>query len=254
MKISALASGSKGNCFYIENKGTAVLIDAGISSRQISERLLRLNKDEKKIRGIFITHEHSDHIRGADVFARRFNIPVYATKRTAQSSFLCSNPELINEIKNDETISLNGMCIEAFSKPHRAADPVSFNVFNGKKISVITDAGFPCQSIIDNVSDSNFLCIESNHDVSMLEGGPYPHFLKQWIKSDIGHLSNTQAGLCVMEHARKKIKRIILSHLSEINNTPDIALKTFNGLIRERMDLRPEVSVSGRTPTEVFSI
>lgn len=254
MKISVLASGSSGNCFYLENKNSAILVDAGISAKQISSRLCAMKLDERKIKGIFLTHEHSDHIRGADVFARRFNIPIYATKKTIEATPICSEISLLQEIKNDETLSMGGMEIEAFSKPHRAADPVSFNVACGKRVSIITDAGIPCANIMDSVAGSDFLCIESNHDLEMLENGPYPYFLKHWIKSDLGHLSNTQAGLCVLENANKKLKRVVLSHLSETNNTGSLALKTFRELIRTRKDLRPEIVVSDRSPTLLFSI
>lgn len=255
MKISVLSSGSSGNCFYIESDKAAVLVDAGISAKQINERLNAIGRDTSKIRGILVTHEHSDHIKGCDVFARQMNIPIFATKKTIETGFLCSNENLIQTIKNNETFDLGGLKIEASSKFHKAADPVSFSILNGKKISIITDAGYACQNIIDSVSDSDFLCIESNHDVSMLENGPYPYFLKKWIKSDIGHLSNNQAGLCVLEHSKAKLKNIVLSHLSQTNNTPKLALSTFNSLIKERLNFKPGIFVSQKqAPTQLFSV
>lgn len=245
MELSALASGSSGNCFYVEHEDNAILIDAGISSKQIVEKLANLKRTADRIKAIFITHEHSDHIRGADVFARAFRIPIYATKKTAKNCFLCSDDKLIHSIKNNGTVKIGGMLVEAFSKPHKCADPVSYNIMNNKKISIMTDIGFASQNIIDNVSDSDFLCIESNHDLMMLEHGPYPYFLKKWIKSDEGHLSNNQASLCVLEHAPSKLRHIILSHLSKTNNTPDLALDSFN-VLKERRDLKPKVTVSAR--------
>ncbi len=244
MRVSVLSSGSSGNCFYIENDDSAVLIDVGISCRKISERLFDLGKNTEKIKGIFITHEHSDHIKGADVFARTFNIPIFATRETARNCFLCSNEKLVNEIKNNEIVDLHGIKIEAFSKSHKAVDPVSYNLFNGKKVSIITDVGYASKAVSENIEDSDCLCLESNHDIKMLENGPYPYFLKKWILSDIGHLSNNQAGLCVMEHAKSKLKNIILSHLSETNNTPELALKSLKNFIKERNDLKPRVFVS----------
>jgi len=255
MQISALASGSSGNCFYIQNGDCAVLIDAGISAKQISERLERIGKKPEIVKGIFITHEHSDHIRGADVFARQFNIPIFATKKTANSCFLCKDEELINLIKNNEKTEIGGMEIEAFSKSHSASDPVSYNIVNGKKISIITDAGYACKNVISKVADADFLCIESNHDIEMLESGPYPHFLKKWIKSDKGHLSNLQSALCVLEYANKKLEHVMLSHLSKTNNTPALALETFHYLLKERKDLNPKITVSEREkPTPLFSV
>lgn len=255
MEISVLASGSSGNCFYIENNGKALLVDAGISAKQIIKRLSIIKKNPENVKGIFITHEHSDHIRGVDIFARKFNVPIFVTKKTVQNRFICLNEDLINFIKNDTTIKLEGMTIESFSKSHKAADPVSYNISNNKKISVITDIGYCCKNVISNVKDSDFLCLESNHDETMLESGPYPYFLKNWIKSNSGHLSNLKSALCVLEHAPKKLNHIILSHLSKINNHPKIALETFKYLLKERIDLSPKISVSLREkPTPLFKI
>jgi phosphoribosyl 1,2-cyclic phosphodiesterase len=255
MEICALASGSSGNCFYIRNDKSAVLIDAGKSAKQIVARLEKINQNPRLIKGIFLTHEHSDHIKGVDVFARAFNIPIYATKSMIHSNFLCSNEKLIKEMGNNEVITLGGMKIEAFSKSHKAVDPVSFNIFNGKKISIITDVGYPCKNIISNVSDSDFLCLESNYDTEMLESGPYPYYLKKWIKGNDGHLSNLQASLCVLEHGTPKLKNVILSHISQNNNTPEKAFETFRDLIKERKDLKPKVSVSERfEPTKLFKL
>jgi phosphoribosyl 1,2-cyclic phosphodiesterase len=262
MKVSALASGSSGNCFYIEDdsKEFGILVDAGISSRRICERLSAVHGvAPEKIAGIFITHEHSDHIRGADVFAREFQIPIFATHKTIKSSFLCSQENLISSIKNTEALSLKNFEISTFKKSHKASDPVFFSVY-GKKtkkhVSVITDAGFPCKNIIESVSESDFLFLESNHDEKMLKDGPYPEFLKNWIKSDIGHLSNNQATICVLGNASGKLNHIVLSHLSENNNTPTLAKKTFESLLKERTDLRKtKITLSDRyKPTELVRV
>src|SRR3989338_8739473 len=142
MKTAAISSGSSGNCFYVENDKTAVLVDVGLSMKQIFERMQALRLSPSKVRGIFITHEHSDHVKGVDVFARTLNIPVYATKGTINNGFLCSNNELINQIRNNETVALGGLHVQAFSKSHKAADPVSYSISDKKKVvSVITDAG-----------------------------------------------------------------------------------------------------------------
>jgi len=254
MEISSLASGSSGNCFYIENDGKAVLIDAGISTKQIVERLSLIKKNPEKIKGIFITHEHSDHIRGAALFSRKFNVPIFATRKTVKNCYLNHDKERITFIRNYGTVDLCGMQIEAFSKPHNAEDPVSYSLTNGKKISVITDVGFASKNVTENVSDSDFLCLESNHDIEMLEKGPYPYFLKRWIKSNQGHLSNMQAALCVLEHAPSRLKHVMLSHLSQTNNDPEIALETFK-ILKERKDLNARISVSSREkPTQLFKL
>jgi phosphoribosyl 1,2-cyclic phosphodiesterase len=255
MDISALASGSSGNCYYIEHDDSAILVDAGISCKQIIERLSGLKKGPEKIQGIFISHEHSDHIRGADVFARKFNVPIFATQDTMNHCLLCQNHKLIKKIEKDQLVKVGGMKIRAFSKSHDAADPVSFTIKNDKKISVITDVGKPCKNVIKNIADSDLLCLESNHDEVMLEEGPYPYYLKKRIMSDTGHLSNIQASLCCLEHANPKLKHVILAHLSQTNNSPALAFQTFTNLLKERSDLKPKVHVSNREfATDLFQV
>ena len=254
MKISVLSSGSFGNCFYIENKDNGILVDAGISCSKICEKLSFLGKTPADIKGIFVSHEHIDHVRGVDVLARNFSIPIFATKGTIKNSFLCSDESLINKIHKNEILSLAGMEIEAFSKSHDAEEPVSFNIRNGKMISVITDIGGVCKNVITSVNNCDFLVMEANHDLTMLDEGPYPYFLKERIKSDRGHLSNLHAGLCVLEHANSKLRNIMLAHLSEVNNTPALAFHTFSSLMKDRLDLKPRILVCGRTQTGLFSV
>lgn len=246
MKISALASGSSGNCFYVSEKDSAILVDCGISCKQVLEKLASLKQNPRNIKAMFVTHEHIDHVRGVDVLARTLQVPVYATAGTTENSFLCSQEDLIQEIKNNETINLNGMEIEAFSKSHDASDPISLRIKNGKQISIITDVGYACKSVQESVQDSDFLVIESNHDISMLENGFYPHFLKKRILGDKGHLSNLHSAICILEHGTRKLKNLMLAHLSKINNTPELALSTFQNLLKERRDLRPRILLSLR--------
>ena len=231
------------------------MIDAGISCRQILERIFKLRENPGSIKGIFVTHEHIDHTRGVDVLAREFGIPIYATKGTIKNSQLCSDDSFIQKIKNDETLKIGGMEISAFSKSHDAEDPVSFRIKNGKQISIATDIGYACKNVIESVEDSNFLAIESNHDLSMLENGPYPAFLKKRILGDRGHLSNLHSGLCVLEYAKSKLNNVLLSHISAVNNTPGLALSTFRNLLKERKDLRPKISLSLKyNSTGLFSV
>lgn len=257
MQFCALASGSSGNCFYIEKEGKGVLIDCGISSKQIIERLALLKKSPEKIKAIFVTHEHSDHTKGIDVFASRFEIPIYATNRTARSRFLCREESLIQTIKNKESVKVGRFNVEAFPKSHDAADPVSYHIEDdSKSLAVITDLGYGCKNVIEHISTSDGLILESNHDPEMLKNGPYPGYLKKWVASDLGHLSNNQAALLVLEHANSCLKRLVLSHLSENNNTEEIALKTMKGMLQHRRDLKKlKISISGRyEPTSVMII
>ena len=246
MEFCALASGSSGNCFYVKERDSAILIDAGILAKQILERLNSIKQTPEGIKGIFVTHEHIDHIRGIDVFASKYNIPIYVTKDTARASFICRDEELLNLIKNDEIINIAGLKIEAFSKSHDAADPVSYSIEKkDKRLAVITDIGFACENVIDHVSCSHSVILESNHDAKMLENGPYPAYLKKRIASDKGHISNYNAALLVLQHGSKKLSNVMLSHLSQNNNTPELALKTFE-LIKERNDLKPKIHLSLR--------
>lgn len=255
MKVSALASGSSGNCFYIENDKSAILVDAGISCKKIIGSLSLIKRSPLKIKGIFITHEHSDHVKGADVFARKFSIPIFATAKTIKNSFLCSNESLLHKIKNNETIKIKNLNVKAFPKSHSASDPVSFTILNNKLVSVMTDLGYLCKESISNISSSDFIFLESNHDINMLENGPYPEFLKSWIKSDEGHLSNKQAALGILEHAKDKLKHVVLSHLSETNNTPLRALSTFSSLLKERSSFQNKISLSLQNqPTPLFKV
>lgn len=255
MELSVLSSGSSGNCFYIEEDKTGILIDCGISCKQVLERMNFIGKNPENIKGIFLTHEHSDHIKGIDVLARNLQIPIFATEKVVREKFICSDKTLIREIGKKELTKIGKLSIETFSKSHKAIDPVSFSIINKKRLSIITDAGFICKNIEENIKEADFICLESNHDKKMLEEGPYPWHLKNWIKGDFGHLSNMQASLGVLEYASKNLKGVILSHLSESNNKPEIAIKTFKSIIKERSDLKLDISVSSRfIPTKIMKI
>jgi len=255
MKLCCLASGSSGNCFYVENGDKAIIVDAGISSKQIFERMEIIRANPKKIQGIFISHEHTDHTRGADVLARTLGIPIFATKGTINNSSLCAEEGLIQTIKASELISLAGLEIEPISKSHDAEEPVSFVIRNKKTLSILTDIGYSCKNIADAINESDFLVMESNHDIKMLENGPYPYFLKKRILSDKGHISNLHSAISVLEHSRTHLKGISLAHLSRTNNTSKLAHSTFKTLLKERKDLSPQITVSTQdSPTEFFKI
>jgi phosphoribosyl 1,2-cyclic phosphodiesterase len=256
MEVSVLASGSSGNCYYIEDSNSAILVDAGLSCKQTLERLSMIKKSPDKIQAIFITHEHVDHIRGADVLARTLNIPIFSTEKTLKSRFLCENQDLLKIIKKSKPITIKNLKIQSFSKSHQAVDPISFSISDKRKtLSIITDLGFPCLNTIEQISKSNFLCLESNHDYNMLLSGHYPIYLKRWISSDTGHLSNKQAALSILEHAPQNLSHIVLSHLSENNNTPELAMQTFQDILSHRKNFNPKIEISSRfSPTPLFKI
>jgi len=239
VEACSLSSGSKGNCFFIKTGKDAYLVDAGISSRQICHRLEAIGHHISEIRAIFITHEHTDHICGIEVLLKRHQIPVYINWRTLQYTSVKIPDTLIRYLNANERILVGEAMVETRRKSHDAADPCLFSFyFRGNKISVITDLGTPCENVVNAIRHTNILFIETNHDENMLKNGPYPFYLKQRILSDEGHLSNTQAGLLVRDHASANLEYVFLSHISETNNTPQLALTSFASLAQENPALK----------------
>lgn len=237
VEVGVLASGSSGNCFFFQGNGSGFLIDAGISCKQIVNRLESMGKSIRDIKGIFITHEHTDHIRGLQQLCKQFRIPTYMTRGTFQYVKKMVDRELVNLIRPGELIIADQCVVTPFEKSHDALEPVSFKLsYGGKTVSYITDAGCVCQNMIDAVQESDCLILESNHDVKMLEEGRYPYPLKKRISGEKGHLSNYEASLLVLEHA-SRLKHVYLSHLSEHNNTEELAMTTFQMIMNERKDL-----------------
>lgn len=256
MEFASIASGSNGNCYYIGNDNDGVLIDAGVSCKQIVDRLSGINVDINKIRGVFVTHEHSDHIRGINVFCKKNNIPVYITQKTFDNSNISLEKELVRYISIDEKVTFGNLDILAFSKIHDAIEPCSFSVFSDdKKISVITDIGDKCNNVCSAIKDSDVLFLETNYDLEMLENGGYPYFLKKRITGGSGHISNNQSGALLVSHATSNLKYLFLSHLSGNNNCPDKAFYTVSNLVKLRDDLETEIIVTSRKlPSELFKI
>lgn len=230
MEFCTLVSGSSGNCTYMGTKHTKILIDAGISGKKIEAGLADLSLQGGDIDGIFITHEHLDHVKGAGIFSRRFNIPIYATFdtwRAMEDGLGKIAPDNKRYIYPDENCILNDLCIHPFAIPHDAAEPVGFSVFGaGRKITVATDLGHVTDTIRENITDSQILLLEANHDVEMLQNGSYPWQLKQRVLGDFGHLSNMNAGGLLAEVMTGKMQHVLLGHLSEENNTPALAYRT----------------------------
>lgn len=237
MWFCSLYSGSNGNCIYVGTKNTNILIDAGMSGKKIIASLNEIGISPKDISAILVTHEHSDHIHGVGIMSRMFNIPVYANNNTWKAMYneIGSINDLnIRVIKKDEIFSIGDIEIKAYSIPHDASDPVGYCLWNrGKKVSIATDIGHASQTVMDNIKDSDLLLLEANHDIEMLKVGPYPYILKQRILSDIGHLSNDDAGKTIVKLFDDKYKTVILGHLSEKNNFPELAYATVQSILNE---------------------
>ncbi len=226
--IASLNSGSNGNCYYIGNNEDAVLIDVGISCREVERRLKRLELSISKIRALFITHEHSDHIKGVEVLSRKYQLPVYITTSTLLYSKLKIEQQLISTFKAYEAVNINALSIIPFPKFHDAADPHSFIVeSNGIKIGILTDIGSNCKHVIDNFKQCHAAFLETNYDERMLEEGGYPYHLKRRIKGGRGHLSNDQALELFLKHKPKFMSHVFLSHLSKNNNCPKLVHELF---------------------------
>lgn len=225
---ASINSGSNGNCYYIGNDTEAVLVDVGISCRETEKRMARLGLSMQKVKAIFISHEHSDHIRGLEVISRKFKIPVYINSATLKNSGLYLEQTLINSFRNYNPIVIGNLVITAFPKKHDAADPCSFVIEgNDTRVGVFTDIGACCDHVIENFKKCNAVFLESNYDTEMLETGNYPYYLKNRIKSGHGHLSNTEALNLFTKHKPAFLSHLFLSHLSRDNNSPQLVQQLF---------------------------
>jgi phosphoribosyl 1,2-cyclic phosphodiesterase len=226
--ITSLNSGSNGNCYYVGSKQEAVLIDAGISCRETERRMTRLGLSMDKVKAIFISHEHGDHIRGVSVLSKKYKLPVYITEGTLRNSMLRIEEELIRSFSADITITIGELSVTPFSKFHDAEDPHSFMVEgNGTRIGVLTDIGAPCVHVIRHFKKCHAAFLEANYDDDMLENGRYPFYLKQRIRGGKGHLSNKQALDIFNEHRPEYMSHLLLSHLSKNNNSPELVYDLF---------------------------
>ena len=247
INVTAIASGSNGNCYFFENKNHAILIDAGISRKQILLRMENLGLDIGKVRAIFVTHEHTDHTRGIDVLSRTKNISIFITKKTYALSNLTIKDDLLNFFKPATELIISDIRIHPFLKSHDAAEPCSFMVTSkGKNVGIMTDMGYGCNQVVSFLKKCDALFLESNYDETMLAEGSYPYFLKERISSETGHFSNHQAGCLIRENASARLKHVFLSHLSANSNTPKLAHNTFLGLIAPRKDLNINAMVTSR--------
>ena len=236
MKFCSLYSGSSGNSIFIASDNTRVLIDAGLAGKKIDEALKHIGEEASSIDGIFITHEHIDHIKGVGVLSRKYDIPIYAPHDTwvaMESTIGKIKEHNIKVMDRRSVVSIKDMDIKSFIIPHDAAAPVGYTInLDGKMASVATDFGTFTREIEDSIKDSEVILIESNYNPQMLDMGPYPYSLKQRIKESYGHLSNEDCGEAIVKILKNGLgKNIILGHLSNTNNTPDLAELTVKDIL-----------------------
>ncbi len=238
-RICPLASGSKGNCVFVSTPETAVLVDAGLSGVEIEKRLTLVGQTPEQLDGIIITHEHSDHVRGAGILSRRFNIPVYVTPQTYAACKNLGKIDLVNFFECGTSFCLDQLQVAPFSISHDATDPAGLTLsFGENKIGIATDLGIVTELVKEHLKNCQVLYIESNHDPEMLLNGSYPWFLKQRVKSRTGHLSNMDTRALLTEILGQELdpvkpilQHVILAHLSEENNCPKkAAIEVAKGL------------------------
>lgn len=227
--IASLNSGSNGNCYYIGNETEAILVDAGISCRETEIRMKRLGLDIKKLKAIFISHEHKDHISGITVLSKKYTLPVYITEGTQKNGKVGLEKKLVHRFKANEIIKIGGLRITGFQKNHDAEDPHSFVISSDTvSIGVFTDIGTVCDRLIHYFKQCHAVFLEANYDEQMLREGSYPYFLKQRITDGNGHLSNTEALELFRNHKPSFMSHLILSHLSKNNNNPELVRELFS--------------------------
>ncbi len=229
LSIASLNSGSNGNCYYVGNDREAILVDAGLSARETDTRLKRLGLIPTKVKAIFITHEHGDHIKGLRSVIKKYKVPVYITTNTHQQCRLRIKEQYLRTFNAFEPIRIGGLSVTAFPKIHDACDPHSFIVScDSINVGVFTDIGSACKNVVHHFKQCHAAFLESNYDEEMLDKGTYPYALKNRIRGGKGHLSNRQALQLFLEHKPSFMSHLLLSHLSENNNRPDIVQNLFN--------------------------
>ena len=232
MRLCSIASGSSGNCIYVGSDHTHLMVDAGISGKRIEQGLNSLELSAKDMDGILITHEHVDHVKGLGVMARKYALPIYATKGTLDEirrmgSLGVIPDELYREIHPDEPFAVGDLTVKPMHISHDAADPVAYRVEGERKSAgIVTDLGKYDDYIVDKIQGLDVLLLEANHDIHMLEVGSYPYPLKRRILGDRGHLSNELSGKLLCRVLHDRMKAVFLGHLSKENNYEELAYET----------------------------
>ncbi|MFG6113645.1 MBL fold metallo-hydrolase [Halobacillus sp. MO56] len=238
LRFSVLASGSTGNAFYIETDQEKILVDAGLSGKRIDQAMHDIGISPKELTKILVTHEHSDHIKGLGIMARKYNLPIYANEKTWHAMDGSLGKLTLDQkfhFGMEEVKSFGDLDVESFGVSHDAADPMFYTFrHNGKKVSLVTDLGYVSERIKKTVEDADAYIFESNHDVEMLRMGRYPWNTKRRILGDSGHVSNEDCALALTDIITDRTKRIYLAHLSQDNNMKDLARMSVSNVLKER--------------------
>ena len=249
--ITSLNSGSNGNCYYVGNDTEAILIDAGISCKEVEKRMKRLNLSITKVKALFVSHEHSDHIKGIEVLSKKYQVPVYITEATLINAGLKLEKHLIMPFSANQFVSIGSITITPFPKFHDAADPNSFIVGCNKiKVGIFTDIGSACEQVVKHFQQCHAAFLEANYDEKMLNEGNYPYHLKKRISGGLGHLSNMEALDLFKKYKPSFMSHLLLSHLSNNNNDPVLV----NDLFSTYADGVKIIIASRYEETEVYYI
>lgn len=242
MKISLLASGSKGNSMLVESGQTRLLIDAGLSARELRKRLDSLGVEAESLNALLITHEHGDHVRGLGPLVRQLDLPVYLHAELVTKLPDVGKPGCVREFVDGEEFTVNDMTVRPFAITHDCLAPVGFTLDGEQgKVGVATDLGVATRLVTDCLRGCRVLVLETNHDEELLRDGPYPWTLKQRVRSNHGHLSNKAGGLLLKELLWQGLETVFLGHLSETNNRPELALKEVNDVLAQQTVCAPQV-------------
>ena len=232
MRLCSIASGSSGNCIYVGSEATHLLVDVGISGKRTESGLKELGLTGRDIDGILITHEHADHIQGLGVIVRKYETPIYATAGTIEAIKRSGglgniDGELFHEVREDAKFTVKDLTVNPMRISHDAAQPVGYRIsYGSKRVAICTDLGFYNDYTVECLKGMDALLLEANHDVNMLQVGPYPYYLKQRILGDKGHLSNENSGRLLSRILHDKLQTVLLGHLSKENNLPELAYES----------------------------
>ena len=247
MKLSLLASGSKGNAVYLESGDTRLLIDAGLSAVEIMRRLREIDVDPHTLNAVLISHDHNDHTRGAGTLARKLKIPLLASYRTRQAAEAVLKKCDTVEFESGYAFEYRDIMIDPFPITHDAIDPVGFVIESREgKLGFATDFGIVTRLITEKLKACRMLVIEANHDEDMLMNGPYPWHLKQRIKSRHGHISNNESMQLLQELLHEKLEGVFLAHLSETNNDPQLPKNAAEQLLSGQNICRPALQIGNQ--------
>ena len=265
IKFLSLASGSSGNCYYLTDGKTSILIDGGVGIRTVKKIFKEYSIDINEVKAVFVTHDHADHIKAVGHLAGKHNLPIYTTKEIhegIQKSY-CMTEKLSEQhkrfINKGEVVKVDSLEITCFAVPHDSTDNVGYCIkIGGKYFTLITDIGRITPTITQYVQNSDYLVMEANYDMTMLANGPYPTHLKERIASGNGHLCNKELARFIADNYTSRLKNLWLCHLSKDNNHPELAMKTVESALNEKKiavgkDINV-VALRRTSPTGIFNI